>query len=217
MTTSDITKDLIYDSVAPDDFEAMLELDRYGSRSSAFDRIISATHEHYWDPLNPKYIDFSTPFDMENQMLVPEGMIASTHTHYVSSTLTDWKTRVRFVNESVLRAFSTILHGEIELAKLELKTSVKNGGVGVGLFAAAGVLLVFSLTFGLLALAEGLIALGLYRWLGYLVVFALLLLIIALFVFIGIKKVKRVRAPKQTIDTTKDTVAYLKSHPKTTP
>ena len=112
MTTSDITKDLIYDSVAPDDFEAMLELDRYGSRSSAFDRIISATHEHYWDPLNPKYIDFSAPFDMENQMLVPEGMIASTHTHHVSSTLTDWKTRVRFVNESVLRSFSTILHGE---------------------------------------------------------------------------------------------------------
>ena len=114
-------------------------------------------------------------------------------------------------------AFSTILHGEIELAKLELKASVKNGGVGVGLFAAAGVLLVFSLTFGLLALAEGLIALGLYRWLGYLIVFVLLLLVIGLFVFIGIKKVKRVRAPKQTIDTTKDTVAYLKSHPKTTP
>jgi uncharacterized membrane protein YqjE len=114
-------------------------------------------------------------------------------------------------------SMSTILRGEIELAKLELKSSVKNAGVGAGLFAAAAVLLVFSLTFGLIALAEGFIAMGLYRWLGYLIVFVLLLLIIALCVFIGIKKVKRVRAPRQTIDTGKDTVAYLKSHPKSVP
>ena len=36
-----ITKDIIYDAVAPDDFESMLELDRYGNRSTAFDKIIS--------------------------------------------------------------------------------------------------------------------------------------------------------------------------------
>jgi hypothetical protein len=111
-------------------------------------------------------------------------------------------------------SLSTIIRGEIELAKLELKTSVKNGGVGVGMFAAAAVLLVFSLTFALIALAEGLIALGLPRWLGYLVVFVLLLLIIAVLVFLGIRKVKRVKAPQRTIDTSRDTVAYLKSHPK---
>lgn len=114
-------------------------------------------------------------------------------------------------------SMSTILHGEIELAKLELKSSVKNAGVGVGLFAAAGVLLVFSLTFGLIALAEGFIAMGLYRWLGYLIVFGLLLLIIGLLVLVGVKKVKRVRAPRKTIDTGRDTVAYLKSHPKSVP
>ena len=53
------------------------------------------------------------------------------------------------------------MHSEIELAKLELRSSVKNAGVGVGLFAAAAVVLVFSLTFGFFALAEGLNALGL--------------------------------------------------------
>ena len=37
-----ITKDIIYDAVAPDDFESMLELDRYNARSTAFDKIISA-------------------------------------------------------------------------------------------------------------------------------------------------------------------------------
>ena len=114
-------------------------------------------------------------------------------------------------------SISTIIRGEIELAKLELRSSVKNAGVGIGLFAAAAVLLVFSLTFGLIALAEGLIAIGLYRWLGYLVVFALLLAFIALFVLIGIRQIKRVKAPRQTITTGRETVGYLKSHPKSAP
>jgi hypothetical protein len=107
-------------------------------------------------------------------------------------------------------SLSTIIRGEIELAKLELRSSVKNAGVGVGMFAAAGVLLVFSLTFGLIALAEGLVALHLWRWVAYLIVFGFLVLLAGLLVLIGIRKVKRVRAPKQTIETTKDTVAALK-------
>lgn len=109
-------------------------------------------------------------------------------------------------------SISTIVRGELELAKLELRSSVKNVGVGVGFFAVAGVLLVFSLTFGFIALAEGLIALGLSRWLGYLVVFGGMLLLIAVLVFFGIRKVKRVNAPQRTISTTKDTVAYLKAN-----
>ncbi len=107
-----ITKDIIYEAVAPDDFEAMLDLDRYGNRSTAFDKIISATHDHFWDPLDKKYIDFDEPFDMENEMLLPENMIISLGTDYVSNHLSDWKTRVRFANQSALRSFSSILHGE---------------------------------------------------------------------------------------------------------
>ena len=53
-----ITKDEAYDAVAPDDFPAMLNPARYGVRSTAFDKIISATHDHFWDPLDKKYIDF---------------------------------------------------------------------------------------------------------------------------------------------------------------
>ncbi|HAC59907.1 MAG TPA: DUF3066 domain-containing protein, partial [Rhodobiaceae bacterium] len=37
-----ITKDNAYDAVAPDDFPAMMEVDRYNARSTAFDKIISA-------------------------------------------------------------------------------------------------------------------------------------------------------------------------------
>jgi hypothetical protein len=107
-----ITKDIIYDAVAPDDFESMLELDRYGNRSTAFDKIISATHDHFWDPLDPKYIDFSEPFDMENEMILPEDMVVSLQTKYVSDRLSNRKDRVRFVNQFTLRTFSSILHGE---------------------------------------------------------------------------------------------------------
>lgn len=111
-------------------------------------------------------------------------------------------------------SLSTLLHSEIELAKLELKSSVKNAGVGVGFFGGALVLLVFSLTFGLIALAEGITALGLDRWLSYLIVFALLLIIVGLLVLMGVRKVKRVKAPGRTISTSKDTVAFLKATTK---
>jgi uncharacterized membrane protein YqjE len=112
----------------------------------------------------------------------------------------------------VSKDLSTLVHSEIELAKLELRSSVKNLGTGAFAFGAAAVVLVFSLTFGFVALAEGLITIGLWRWAGYLVVFGFQLLLVALFVIIGIRKVKRVRAPERTITTSKDTVAYLKAN-----
>ena len=67
MADGNITKDAMYGAVAPDDFESMLTLERYGERSTAFDKIISATHDHFWDPLDKKYIDFDEPFDLENE------------------------------------------------------------------------------------------------------------------------------------------------------
>jgi hypothetical protein len=114
----------------------------------------------------------------------------------------------------VSKSLSTLLHSEIELAKLELKISVKNAGVGVGFFGAALVLLVFSLTFGFIALAEGIHAMGVWRWLSYLIVFLFFVIVAGLFVFMGVKKVKRVKAPERTIATSKDTVAYLKANTK---
>ncbi len=112
MADGNITKDVMYEAVAPDDFESMLTLDRYGNRSKAFDKIISATHDHFWDPLDPKYIDFSEPFDMENEALLPEDMIGALQTKYVSEALSDPKERIRFINAQTLRSFSSILHGE---------------------------------------------------------------------------------------------------------
>jgi hypothetical protein len=112
MADGNITKDTMYGAVAPDDFESMLELDRYGARSTAFDKIISATHDHFWDPLDKKYIDFDEPFDVENEALMPEDQVPLFRLAYVDETLKDPKQRVAFINHMQLRNFSSILHGE---------------------------------------------------------------------------------------------------------
>ncbi|MBV9046314.1 MAG: ferritin-like domain-containing protein, partial [Alphaproteobacteria bacterium] len=65
-----ITKDPAYNAVDPTDFPAMLNPARYGERSTAFDKIITATHDHFWDPLDKKYIDFSQPFDITKDYIV---------------------------------------------------------------------------------------------------------------------------------------------------
>ena len=108
-----ITKDVIYDAVAPDDFESMLELDRYNARSTAFDKIISATNDHFWDPLDKRYIDFDEPFDLENEELLPDEFVPALATHYVTEHFADKpKERLRFKSQMARWQMSAILHGE---------------------------------------------------------------------------------------------------------
>ena len=113
--------------------------------------------------------------------------------------------------KDVTANLSTVIHGEIELAKMELKSSLRFGGVGVLMFVLAGVVVLFSLTFGFIALAEGLIAAGLWRWAAYLAVFGLLIVFALGLVAIGYRLVKKIRPPQLTIDTTKETVTALKT------
>jgi hypothetical protein len=105
-----ITKDPAYNAVDPKDFPSMMEVDRYGARSTAFDKIISATHDHFWDPLDPKYIDFSQSFDIENEYLMPPFLNMDLQTA-IADKLND-KQKVQIVNASVHWGMSSILHGE---------------------------------------------------------------------------------------------------------
>ena len=75
MTAQQITKDPAYNAVDPTDFPSMMDVNRYGARSTAFDKIISATHDHFWDPLDKKYIDFDEPFDLEHEAMQPDDQI----------------------------------------------------------------------------------------------------------------------------------------------
>ena len=109
-TNQKMTMDAAYEAVAPDDFPAMMEVDRYGNRSTAFDKIISATHDHFWDPLDDKYVDFTQPWDLENDLLMPADFNMELKTA-VSDKL-DEKQKIYLVNENVRWTISSILHGE---------------------------------------------------------------------------------------------------------
>lgn len=115
----------------------------------------------------------------------------------------------KLVSDATTHA-SKLVHSEIELAKLELRSTVKTAGTGAVFFLAAAVVAVLSLVYGFQALAEGIAQLGLDRWLAFLIVFVFQLLVAGLFVFLGIKKIKKVKGPQKTISTTKETVDYLK-------
>ena len=105
-----ITKNAAYEAVAPDDFASMIEVDRYGQRSSDFDKIISDTHAHFWDPLDTKYIDFSENFDVENKLLMPEEFLPELQCPSVMKL--DKKSKIKLANESFRWQMSAILHGE---------------------------------------------------------------------------------------------------------
>ena len=105
-----ITKDAAYNAVDPSDFPAMLNPERYGTRTTAFDKIISATHDHFWDPLDKKYIDFTAPFDLATQTILPPEFFPVFHTR-VGDTMTDAQ-KIKFANESTRWQLSAILHGE---------------------------------------------------------------------------------------------------------
>ena len=105
-----ITHDPIYNTVDRDDVPAMLAVERYGDRTDAFDQIISATHDHFWDPTDPAYLDFAEPFDLRSQTVLPKSMIIELNCA-VADRLDEGQ-RIRLANESSRFMLSSILHGE---------------------------------------------------------------------------------------------------------
>ena len=105
-----ITHDEIYDAVDRDDFDAMIEVDRYARRTGAFDEIISATEDHFWDPLDPAYVDFSQPFDTKNEMIMPHDFTIELNCA-VKDRLDEGQ-QIALANEVTRFSLSQILHGE---------------------------------------------------------------------------------------------------------
>ena len=105
-----ITHDPAYEAVAPDDFAAMLAIERYGRRSDAFDAIIGATHDHFWDPNNPLYLDFALPFDLERHSVMPLARFPELNC--AATEHLDDGEKIRLANEIQRWNLSNILHGE---------------------------------------------------------------------------------------------------------
>jgi hypothetical protein len=108
------------------------------------------------------------------------------------------------------RDFSSLLQNEIALAKSELKVSVKNGGTGAGLFGAAAFLTLLAIIMLSVAFAYFLNMTGLDLAWCFLIVFGAYLLIAGLLAFLGVKKVKKVRAPERAIYQAQETKQLLK-------
>lgn len=108
------------------------------------------------------------------------------------------------------RDISSLISQEIALAKSELKVSLKAGGLGVGLFAAAGFAAVLAIIMLSVAIAYFIHWAGLGLHWSYLIVFGFYLLIAGLLAFVGIRKVKQVRGPDKAIAQGKEIPRALK-------
>jgi len=109
------------------------------------------------------------------------------------------------------RDVSTLVHSEIALAKAEIKVSVKAGGLGIALFAAAGFVLMLGVIMLSVAIAYFIHMTGLDLAWCYLIVFALYALVAGIIAFVGYRKVRSVRAPERAIhqaQETKDTLLH---------
>jgi rubrerythrin len=120
---SHITHDPIYNTVDRDNFMSMIEVERYADRTDAFDQIISATRDHFWDPTDPTYVDYaasSSDFDVDAQTIMPRDFVPELNCA-VADRL-DERQQIQLANESTRWSLSAILHGE--QGALSLSTSL---------------------------------------------------------------------------------------------
>lgn len=108
------------------------------------------------------------------------------------------------------RDVSSLIHHEIALAKSELKVSVKAGGLGLALFAAAGFLGLLAIIMLSVAFAYLLHFTGLDLAWCFLIVTAAYLVVAGVLALVGVRKVKQVKAPERTIAQAREIPKALK-------
>ncbi|MFI5429228.1 phage holin family protein [Aeromicrobium sp. UC242_57] len=108
------------------------------------------------------------------------------------------------------RDISALVQAEIQLAKSELRVSAKAGGIGAGMIAVAGFLGLMIIILLSFSFAYFLTMTGLHPAWAFLIVSGAYLLLAVLLILVGIKALKKIRAPQRTIDTAKEIPAALK-------
>ena len=106
---------------------------------------------------------------------------------------------------------TTLIRDEIEQLKRELISRVKAIGIGAAFFVVAAVLLYFA-AFPLMAAIVIGLGQALPYWLSALILGVLLLIIAAVFVLIGVSRLKKgvPPVPKESVDSVKDDVKAFK-------
>lgn len=104
--------------------------------------------------------------------------------------------------------FSTLFRSEVELAKAEVTTEVRKGIKGSIFFVLALAILLFSLFFLFIMVAE-VLAIWLPQWAGFGIVFGLMLAVAGVCALLGWRRMRSIRKPERTISTVRDTGAAL--------
>lgn len=104
--------------------------------------------------------------------------------------------------------FSTLFRAEVELAKAEVTAEVRKGVKGSIFFIVALTILIFSLFFLFIAVAQ-VLAVWLPQWAAFSIVFALMVVVAAGFGLLGWRRVRSIRKPERTISSVRDTGAAL--------
>jgi uncharacterized membrane protein YqjE len=104
---------------------------------------------------------------------------------------------------------STLVRAEVELAKSELVGEAKKAVKSAIFFVVALVIALYSSFFFFFFLSD-VLTLWLPRWAASGIVFVLMLVTAVVTGWIGLRKIKKLKAPERTIDSFKDTAAALK-------
>ncbi len=104
---------------------------------------------------------------------------------------------------------STLVRAEVELAKAEVTSEVKQGVRGSVFFIIALTVALFSAFFLFITIAE-VINIWLPESASFGIVFVGMVLIAAVFGLIGYRKVRKIRKPEKTIDAMKDNAKIVK-------
>jgi hypothetical protein len=110
---------------------------------------------------------------------------------------------------TISRDVSSLVQHEVALVKSEVKVTVKNGGLGAALFAAAGFMLVLAVIMVSIAVAYFIHMTGLDLAWCFLIVFFLYVLLAGLLGFIGFTKVRQVGPPERSIAQAQETKKVL--------
>jgi hypothetical protein len=106
--------------------------------------------------------------------------------------------------------FGTLFRNFIELAKSELRVSVRAGGMAIALFLAAGFISLLAIIMVSIAIAFFIHMTDLDLAWCFLIVFGAYLLLAGLLGLIGYRKVRKVRAPERTLAQASETPRALK-------
>ena len=109
---SELARDAAYSTFGPVQIDGPFEPQRFLNRSAIFDDVIAEAPQRSWDPCDRRLLDFSLPFDVQDEPLVPDSLVLALETEHVRQVLTEPAARVRFVNDTMHRLFSAMLYGE---------------------------------------------------------------------------------------------------------